>query len=656
MADGWLRTPRRLRFAFGAVMVSAAVLLVWLASQTLHLDRQERDQRRKERLNAAADVAVATLDRRLAAMEAILDRAVAGVSPSADDVRHPGMVIVRIAPAGVAAWPKDRLLYGPAAGPQSPMSTPLFEEADRLEFMLGDYPGAIVALAPASVSHDPALRAAALARIARNQARAHRYTDAMRSWQTLAGLGSTPVDGTGLPAALAGRLGLLRVAQAVGDRARIEEAAGVLDAEILSGRWLVSEVEFSNLARELDLVLPNRTRPDDRRQALARAVAALVADHQTSAAPNGRLVADAGSTPVLLCWRRVDTTLAVLAALPEFVSEAWLRTLDAAVALADSSNRTFAEDRSGTGLSVTKSPGATGLPWKTTVFLSPSADEPGSTTAIFILTGLSTLMFVVLAGTWFVGRAATREIEAARLQSEFVSAVSHEFRTPLTTLCQLSELLVGGRVATDGDRAEYFALIHRESHRLRRLVEGVLDFSRTHDASTSPRRELVDAAGVVERCVARFVEAGLAESRRLDLDLPSPAMVLADPDGLDCVVWNLVENAVKYSPGTTEVHIRVSTYRAEVEIAVRDLGLGIPAAERSAVFGRFVRGKEALARRIQGTGLGLATADAIVRSHGGRIRLTSEPGQGSTFTVRLPAALPATTTAASSAGIAVVQR
>jgi signal transduction histidine kinase len=125
-----------------------------------------------------------------------------------------------------------------------------------------------------------------------------------------------------------------------------------------------------------------------------------------------------------------------------------------------------------------------------------------------LLAVLALLLTLILVGAWFIGRAVTQELAVAKLQSDFVSAVSHEFRTPLTSLCQLSELLMRDRVASEGDRREYYRLLYSESHRLRRMVEGLLNFGRLEANRMQFHFAPVDAAAFVRQTAAEFDRGG----------------------------------------------------------------------------------------------------------------------------------------------------
>ena len=154
------------------------------------------------------------------------------------------------------------------------------------------------------------------------------------------------------------------------------------------------------------------------------------------------------------------------------------------------------------------------------------------------------------------------------------------------------------------------------------------------------RCEKLDVAALVRQSAAEFSERQQASGHRFDLEMAGPAPAYADREALRCVLWNLFENAVKYSPDCATVRVELATKGRQVEIAVRDQGVGIPRGEQRRIFEKFVRGSAARASNIRGTGIGLAMARQIVRAHSGDITVESEPGKGSTFRVMLPVERP----------------
>jgi signal transduction histidine kinase len=255
-----------------------------------------------------------------------------------------------------------------------------------------------------------------------------------------------------------------------------------------------------------------------------------------------------------------------------------------------------------------------------------------------IFGALAVITLLIVAGSLVVGRAVRRELVLSRMQSDFVSAVSHEFRTPLTSVCLLTEQLAAGSVTGEKDREEYYGVLARESQRLRRLVEGLLNFGRMEEGAMQYRFETIDPAELVQEVTREFHNDVATSGYRVEVHANGDApLVRADRAALSAAVWNLLDNAVKYSPHCRTVWVEVSRKDGRAAIRVRDRGLGIPVAEQRTIFEKFRRGDAARKASIHGTGVGLAMVQRIVAAHGGEIRLESETGQGSAFTMLLPA-------------------
>jgi signal transduction histidine kinase len=232
----------------------------------------------------------------------------------------------------------------------------------------------------------------------------------------------------------------------------------------------------------------------------------------------------------------------------------------------------------------------------------------------------------------------TVQLAVARLQSDFVSAVSHEFRTPLTTLRQFTDRLRERTALDEANRAMCYDAQARATDRLTRLVESLLDFGRMEAGARAYLLETQDGADLVQQVVDEFRTDARAADHELRVRRNGPAPIEADRDALSLAIWNLLDNAVKYSPPGSAVDVDVSREAASVVLTVRDQGIGIPPYEQRQIFVRFHRGRDARTRGIRGTGLGLAIVDHIVRAHRGSIEVTSAPGAGSTFRIMLPEA------------------
>lgn len=236
----------------------------------------------------------------------------------------------------------------------------------------------------------------------------------------------------------------------------------------------------------------------------------------------------------------------------------------------------------------------------------------------------------LLAGAALMLRASAREARLAKMKSALVANISHELKTPLAAIQACAETLEMGRVRDPARLRDYHRAIHTESSRLTQLVENVLDFSRLEAGRMPFRREPCEVSELVREAAERQ-GAGRV---RLDLE---PVRILADRAALAAAVANLTGNALKYSPPDAPVEVRVSREGGEARIAVRDHGIGIAAADRKRIFEMFYRVNASLVHDVKGAGIGLALAKGIVEGHGGRIEVASKPGEGSTFTIRIPA-------------------
>jgi signal transduction histidine kinase len=227
------------------------------------------------------------------------------------------------------------------------------------------------------------------------------------------------------------------------------------------------------------------------------------------------------------------------------------------------------------------------------------------------------------------------------MQLNFVAGVSHELRTPLTVLHTAGYNLRGKLARDPGQVERYGALIQHESARLRDLVEQVLQFASGNAGGMVRDPEPMAVEGAVEAAIESaqpdIESARCVVEKRIEPGLP---LILGDPVALKHAIQNVVGNAAKYGNGWIGVFAshRAGRDGSVVEIRVADRGPGIPSDEQAHVFDPFFRGKRALQDQIHGTGLGLSLAKGIVEAHGGAIEVHSEPGRGTEFVVRLPAA------------------
>ena len=354
---------------------------------------------------------------------------------------------------------------------------------------------------------------------------------------------------------------------------------------------------------------------------------------------------------VFLLWRGTTNRLVGLVAGPGFLDHhvvgplhRLLERQGVGVVLADGEGQTlvsYQTTRVSPLQSVLRTMADTRLPWTLRVVsANPEADLAQLAARRRVLfAGLGFVALLAVAGSYFSARAMTREIEAARVQSDFVSAVSHEFRTPLTSLRQFTDLLADGRVSSEAERDKCYAALRRGTRRLTRLVENVLDFGRIEAGFHGFVLEPLRAKDWVERVTSEFQEEVRERGYRIELEWNGAGEVVirADEAALGRALWNLLDNAVKYSPSCKTIWVDGAVENDRLTLSVRDRGLGVPAHEQREIFRKFVRGSVPTGQLVKGTGLGLALVDQIVQAHGGTVRLHSIAGEGSTFSIVLPA-------------------
>jgi signal transduction histidine kinase len=250
---------------------------------------------------------------------------------------------------------------------------------------------------------------------------------------------------------------------------------------------------------------------------------------------------------------------------------------------------------------------------------------------------------VVSAATfqYFATRRELKKSESdkARYQ-QAIHFVTHEMRTPLTAIQGSSELM-GRYNLTEDKRKQMAQMINMESKRLARMIQTFLDVERLSEGQMEMKRAPFASREVIESCVERVRPLAERKQIRILVDSLAEATVTGDRELMEYAIYNLLTNAVKYSPGETEVRVESVRDGEHVRVAVRDQGIGMDAKELKNIFRKFYRTKRAEASGEAGTGIGLSIVEQIVTHHGGKMEVASTPGKGSTFAIIVPAAVPA---------------
>ena len=255
----------------------------------------------------------------------------------------------------------------------------------------------------------------------------------------------------------------------------------------------------------------------------------------------------------------------------------------------------------------------------------------------FYLLSVILVLGLTLVGGYLVWRDTRRELHLADLRSQFVANISHELKTPLTSIRMFAEALQMKGLADERKRDEYLDTIVNESERLTRLLNNVLDFSRIERGQRNYRMAAVNLGEVVDDAARtmKYPLARLGFDLHLEVSADVPP-IHVDRDAVEQAILNLLTNAMKYSGKSREIGLRLARQNGSAVIQVSDHGVGIPKSEQSRIFEKFYRVPSAENHAIAGTGLGLALVSHIATAHGGTVDVESEPGQGSTFSLSLP--------------------
>jgi len=561
-----------------------------------------------------------------------------------------GGVFLSISDERLEVFPPGALLYvsqSPAPAQTAP-SRPLagLSEAESLEIARKDYPRAVRAyrnlLDSAAAGSQPLI----LQRLARTLRKAGRLEEAAGAYRDLRRLDAVWIGG--LPSDLIAQAELCSLASERGDAADLAQEAMAFYRDLATGKWLLDKpryLYYSDLGRtwcrdsRVEAGEFNSLRATEgRKLALSRAAEDFLNDPRTVLP---------GEDIAYLAFRNTDPFAAVLVS-ADVLGSRWQprifstrgEDIEAVLYATDGSAVFGSPPPAAPPFAVTRDLRIDDTPWLLQIW-------PGQPEAIYAdirqkrtlsLTMLGFVTVLLAFGSYLTVRIVRRELEIARLRADFVSTVSHEFRSPLTGIRQLGGMLLDGRVTDPEKQRGYFKMIVQESDRLSRLVENILDFSRMEEGRREYRFEPLDPSPWLRTLVADFVTEIAANGAAVEADIQDGLPpISADKEALGSAVRNLLDNAVKYSPGSKTVWLDAGAEGNVVKISVRDKGVGISEHDRKRIFDRFYRAEGEISKRIKGAGLGLSLVKHVVTAHGGTVEYQSRVGEGSIFTIRLPA-------------------
>lgn len=248
-----------------------------------------------------------------------------------------------------------------------------------------------------------------------------------------------------------------------------------------------------------------------------------------------------------------------------------------------------------------------------------------------------TLILILIFGVVLVTRTVAHELDILKIKSDFVSSVSHEFKTPLTSIKALTERLLNDKVKNPTKMKQYFSVISQDTDRLTRLVQNVLDFSKIEEGKKEYDLSKTNVAEWLSQTIKNFKKENVQRKVKIETQIPNNIPPLnIDKNAMTQAVINLLDNAIKFSPYKNRIEVIVEKRENTLNIKIKDYGIGIPQKELDKIFDKFYQGTNSIRYSVKGTGLGLTLVKHTVEAHGGKISVESKEDRGSTFSLILP--------------------
>lgn len=698
--DASAHKRRRVIFHFLLGIGLPSVLLGYLAFRGIRNDVALLERARLHEHNAIAHKITESIDDRISALEKGLLDAIPNQQASRGDavaldslqrLKSQETLIEEVFSfdhGEQIRFPLARLLFLPEGrtAPSAPGPRPAgLLLGQRQEFQERLYQEALASYQQAfALAASYELKGEALNAIARVQKKAQLFRDAIESYEALAQDYADLRMAGGTASGLAARLELATLYATIHDPNRAVQTLIHLYEDLIDAKWMLEKTEYEFFAREIERMIDEsllrdasvqslentyrRLKSEERRR---RASTERLLTFQANAAPSlsarvPRAPEEAGSKPsrYVLDFGRYTYLVSLLSekGSGEPVGRIWGLLFDAGHLQADllqprirqcigsepipwiitggDGQALLKSDDSAAGpLTVRANFAGNFPPW------SLELHQPGGHLVETLLTSRRSVylwVFVLLTGILIFGltltiRIVTHELALGKMKSDFVSTVSHEFKSPLTSIRQLAEMLQAGRVPSEERRQRYYDVLVEQSKRLSVLVDNILDFAKMEEGKRAFEFVIMDVGSLLEEIVSAMQQQVRHEGFTIQASIAAPLPAIsADRAALTRAITNLIDNAIKYSAGAKEVHVRGFVERRGLVVAVQDFGVGIRSEDLGRVFERFYRGGDELTRAVKGSGLGLTLVKQIVEAHHGSVHVESEPGRGSTFSIRFP--------------------
>lgn len=561
----------------------------------------------------------------------------------------------------------------------------MLQQGQQWEFRDRDYQRALDVYRQAlRATSDPHIQADLLSKIARVQKKSKRFQEAIKTYQIIADKYGQIRIMEGFPLGLVARVEIGSLHIKMEDQTKAQEVFMDLYRDLTSGEWILEKESYnfySNRIRESIIGILSQESPSEHMQSRRKtfqelideenkkregterlllfqenvsAEKELMALRSDEGIPEGnrRFAMEIGTNRYLVCFLWDDPAEEEIWGFlvdDQYLAESLLSGIMQETVLSEGTDWIIRGGDEKTVLASTGTPSGSltiksdfigNLPDWTLEFYQ--ADPRMLDAFLTSRRGIYFYMFILIAGILVFGliltiRSFTREMELSRMKSDFVSTVSHEFKSPLTSIRQIAEMLHSGRVPNEERRQKYYDVLLEQSERLSLLTENVLSFAKMEEGKREFVFEPVDVETLLTDIVStiqdRVKHDGFAIEAKIEKSLPP---IKADASAIIQAVNNLIDNAVKYSGDSKKVIVRAYAGDQSVIIEVRDFGLGIKKEEMGKVFDRFYRGGDELTRTVKGSGLGLTLVKQIVEAHKGSVQVESEPGRGSLFAIKLP--------------------